>query len=107
MAQSTERKQKSVPSAIETKCHFRSLDGVRGLAILLAFLYHSFLYRFQDSAISSRAAHWIFIRCWIGVDMFFVLSGFLITGILLRSKASASYYKVFYIRRVLRIAPLY
>ena len=77
------------------------LDAVRGLAILLVML-HNVGEKFPASPL-----HWIFGNGWMGVDLFFVLSGFLITGILLDTKQSAGYFKNFYARRCLRIWPLY
>jgi peptidoglycan/LPS O-acetylase OafA/YrhL len=72
--------------------HVLELDGIRGLAISLVLLYHL------------TAS---FKMGWCGVDLFFVLSGFLITNILLRTKNSQSYFCSFYARRTLRIFPLY
>lgn len=82
--------------------HVPALDGVRGIAILAVFLFHCSL-RLQGPW--SVAASW----GWMGVDLFFVLSGFLITGILLdtRDAATRFYYGGFYGRRVLRIAPAF
>ena len=71
------------------------LDGIRGGAILVVILHNSG--RFPR----------LFANGWMGVDLFFVLSGFLITGILLDTKESESYFKNFYARRCLRIWPLY
>ncbi len=86
------------------------LDGLRGLAILMVFLLHYIsnsqnntgqlggpLYRFAA----------IFRLGWSGVDLFFVLSGFLIGGILLDAHDSPNYFRTFYIRRVHRIVPVY
>jgi peptidoglycan/LPS O-acetylase OafA/YrhL len=71
------------------------LDAVRGIAILVVMLHNSGTF--------PR----LFAQGWMGVDLFFVLSGFLITGILLDTQQSEGYFKNFYIRRCLRIWPLY
>jgi peptidoglycan/LPS O-acetylase OafA/YrhL len=76
------------------------LDAVRGLAVLLVLLHNTDLY-------PSLRLHWISGNGWMGVDLFFVLSGFLITRILLDAKGSEGYFKNFYARRCLRIWPLY
>src|SRR5271165_300667 len=77
------------------------LDGVRGIAILLVMLVNT---TEKYPALHLQRA---FADGWMGVDLFFVLSGFLITGILLDAKVSQHYFRNFYIRRVLRILPLY
>jgi peptidoglycan/LPS O-acetylase OafA/YrhL len=88
--------------------HVPALDGVRGLAILLVMLCHFTLYGgIEPKGLLDLAFTRIATSGWIGVDLFFVLSGFLITGILYDTKASAHYFKSFYARRVLRIFPLY
>ena len=69
--------------------HFPALDGVRGVAIMLVIAHHARL----------------FGSGWIGVDVFFVLSGYLITGILVREKAEPHYFLNFWARRALRILP--
>ncbi|MFN2446228.1 MAG: acyltransferase family protein [Vicinamibacterales bacterium] len=82
-----------------------ALDGVRGIAILLVLAHHLTIVRPAtafDNAILA-ALH----TGWAGVDLFFVLSGFLITGILLDARGSRRYFASFYARRALRIVPLY
>ena len=70
-----------------------ALDGLRGLAILAVLCVH---FRF------ALPAGWIKTALsfgWIGVDLFFALSGFLITGILIDTKNASNYYRSFYARR--------
>ena len=83
------------------------LDGLRGYAVLLVLVYH-FAAPFRQSADTAAAFVYRIISFgWTGVDLFFVLSGFLITGILFDAKGSAGYFRTFYMRRALRILPLY
>ncbi len=85
-----------------------TLDGLRGIAILLVLLHHFALY--GDLRPDGAVDKMVFLAAgaaWTGVDLFFVLSGFLITGILYDAKGSAFYFRHFYIRRCLRIFPLY
>jgi peptidoglycan/LPS O-acetylase OafA/YrhL len=84
------------------------LDGVRGIAILLVLVWHYFTCQivFQPKTLISYCAHAMSLT-WSGVDLFFVLSGFLIGGILLDHRNTSNYFRVFYLRRVCRIFPLY
>ncbi len=82
-----------------------ALDGLRGIAILLVMLHHFTYYRLT-AGIDAQIGNVLFFF-WTGVDLFFVLSGFLITGILLDSRGSERYFTTFYARRTLRIFPLY
>lgn len=77
------------------------LEGVRGLAILLVLICHAAMW-LPGSTLRS-----VLIEGRVGVDLFFVLSGFLITGILLDTKGDRHALRNFYIRRGLRIWPLY
>ena len=89
-----------------THQHFRQLDGLRGIAILLVMACHfDLLYRPADhqKGLISQFAQ----AGWMGVDVFFVLSGFLITGILLSTRNGEHYFRNFLGRRFLRIWPLY
>ena len=86
--------------------HFPELDGLRGLAILLVLATHYQMAIPAHTAIE-RAFKNILAHGWAGVDLFFVLSGFLITGILCDSKGQQNYFRNFYGRRFLRIFPLY
>jgi peptidoglycan/LPS O-acetylase OafA/YrhL len=86
--------------------HMPALDGVRGLAILLVLLHH-FVAQATATNRFEAVVIWFCSYGSLGVDLFFVLSGFLITGILYDARAEPQYFRNFYMRRVLRIFPLY
>jgi peptidoglycan/LPS O-acetylase OafA/YrhL len=81
--------------------HVPELDGVRGVAVLLVMICHSAMW------LPHSWLRTVLVEGKIGVDLFFVLSGFLITGILLDTQRDRSALRNFYIRRGLRIWPLY
>lgn len=88
--------------------HIPVLDGVRGVAIVLVLFHHFTLYAgVRPAAYIDKIYYKLAEASWCGVDLFFVLSGFLITGILLKTKARPNYFRNFYTRRCLRIFPLY
>ncbi len=82
------------------------LDGIRGIAIASVLLFHSAEF-FDDGRRLEYFFRKLVSGMWMGVDVFFVLSGFLITGILLKTRSSPRYFRSFYMRRTLRIFPLY
>jgi peptidoglycan/LPS O-acetylase OafA/YrhL len=81
------------------------LDGIRGAAIIAVFLYHYVNAGVEHGPLAYFGK--LFRLGWAGVDLFFVLSGFLIGGILLDSRSSPNYFRTFYIRRMHRILPIY
>lgn len=83
-----------------------ALDGVRGLAILLVLMFHFTVVDSSAKSFRGLALH-LTNAGWVGVDLFFVLSGFLITSILYEAKNTDGFFRNFYMRRVLRIFPLY
>ncbi len=85
----------------------RTINGVRGIAILMVFCVHLVSIGFIPLATSPPLVTHSLWLGWTGVDLFFVLSGFLITGILIDTQTSPNYFRSFYMRRILRIFPLY
>lgn len=80
---------------LTSRAYYPALDVLRGIAIIFVCFYHNF--QFLQ----------VFNFGWTGVDLFFVLSGFLITDILMSSFNGKHFFRNFYIRRFLRIFPLY
>src|SRR5271154_6214967 len=84
----------------------QSLDGLRAIAIILVFFHHVQSH-IPAVNLPVRVLRMYVNQGWMGVDLFFVLSGFLITGILLDTRAASNYFTGFYARRILRVFPLY
>jgi peptidoglycan/LPS O-acetylase OafA/YrhL len=82
------------------------LDGIRGIAIGMILITHLFCVVTRPGSALAYALVPLRLN-WSGVDLFFVLSGFLIGGILLDARESSNYFRVFYTRRFLRIVPIY
>lgn len=89
-------------------CRIPHLDGLRGVAIALvvAFHYVTFSARYEDHAVANVLVRLLSFG-WSGVELFFVLSGFLIGGILLDVRGARNYSRAFYLRLVCRIFALY
>ncbi|MDB6029649.1 MAG: acyltransferase 3 [Verrucomicrobiales bacterium] len=94
----------STPQSLNSE-RIPELDGLRGCAIIMVVAFH-YLMVFHNPEILGPYG-WIWKMGWSGVDLFFVLSGFLIGGILFDQSDSENFFKVFFVRRICRIFPLY
>jgi peptidoglycan/LPS O-acetylase OafA/YrhL len=97
-----------LPNTLADRNRIPELDGLRGVAIGMVVIYHFF----QATIMVTPGTALSYLQAaarlsWSGVDLFFVLSGFLIGGILLDARDSTNYYRIFYQRRFFRIVPLY
>ena len=104
-------KDLQTPTTVESNSvtpmrHLAGLDGVRAIAILIVVAYHTLQNVPRPTFAQNLVLH-VAAQGWVGVDLFFVLSGFLITGILLDSRGRDHSLQTFYVRRVLRILPVY
>lgn len=85
-----------------------AVDGLRGVAILAVLSFHFVNNQLVNSVTTSGLVlAKITSFGWAGVDLFFVLSGFLITSVLLEKKGSKNFFSTFFIRRIFRIIPCY
>ena len=94
--------------AVGSGGRIRELDGLRAIAVLMVVSWHYIGLPAGGGSISgSGLLYYLFRPGRSGVDLFFVLSGFLITSILIERRGAANYFQVFYARRALRILPVY
>jgi peptidoglycan/LPS O-acetylase OafA/YrhL len=84
----------------------RDLDGLRGIAVLLTILLHYVSRSGFFSYLGPPHIAHLLNSAWAGVDVFFVLSGFLIGGIIIDNGKADNFFRVFYLRRALRILPV-
>jgi peptidoglycan/LPS O-acetylase OafA/YrhL len=107
--QGTPAPPSSPPTEALIRTFMPELDTVRGIAVLGVVLLHGFYWQYAGLSFSPWARRFMAATQpgWSGVNLFFVLSGFLITGILLDSKNKPHFYRRFYTRRALRILPAY
>ena len=89
-----------------TNKRITELDGLRGLAIFLVLVYHYASFNTTRHSLGYYLSLPVQVM-WTGVDLFFILSGFLIGGILIDHKGSPQYFSTFYFRRFHRILPIY
>jgi peptidoglycan/LPS O-acetylase OafA/YrhL len=90
--------------------HMPGIDVLRGIAVLLVVAFHGLAYHAPNVRWGSRIADAVYgvtAWGWLGVNLFFVISGFLITGILDDTIGRENFYQRFYLRRALRILPAY
>ena len=96
----------TTPTSPSLRGHIPALDGIRGAAMFLVMIHH--FSRLSDTAsITGQTLTCFITATWVSIDLFFVLSGFLITGILCDARERPRFFRNFYMRRFLRIFPLY
>ncbi len=83
-----------------------ALDGLRGIAILLVFVFH-YGGGLRSTHLAVRAFGYLTQAGWVGLELFFALSGYLITGLLWENLPRPHALRNFYARRALRILPVY
>ena len=105
----SEKPELREPATSLLRSRMPELDTIRGIAVLLVVFFHGFGFRYGLQGLSGLPKLFVAATLpgWMGVNLFFVLSGFLITGILLDSRLKKNYFRTFYVRRALRILPLY